>query len=176
MHCTINLLIPCIRGSCIEIKIYLNFYFHTSLWFLRRFYEDITIGKRRVKDNLMSFYDFHLQLPLTLFTKRSQHRCSTERYVRLWLATQLKFYLIKKNFLAFLRTAFFKITFVFLILTSLVRSKTLIAARRFIFLKYNCVYLRCIKTIEIVAQFFVVNVFSLKFEQGKSQKNNKKCF
>ena len=28
-----------ISESCIEIKIELNFYFHTSLWCLKRFYE-----------------------------------------------------------------------------------------------------------------------------------------
>ena len=30
---------PCISKSCIEIKIKLNFYFHTSLWCLKSFYE-----------------------------------------------------------------------------------------------------------------------------------------
>ena len=29
---------PFISESCIEIKIELNFYFHTSLWCLKRFY------------------------------------------------------------------------------------------------------------------------------------------
>ena len=29
---------PCISESCIEIKIKLNFYFHISLWYLKRFY------------------------------------------------------------------------------------------------------------------------------------------
>ena len=32
---------PCISESCIEIKIKLNFYFHTSLWCLKRFYEGL---------------------------------------------------------------------------------------------------------------------------------------
>ena len=32
---------PCIFESCIEIKINLNFYFHTSLWCLKRFYEGL---------------------------------------------------------------------------------------------------------------------------------------
>ena len=32
---------PCISESCIKIKINLNFYFHTSLCCLKRFYEDI---------------------------------------------------------------------------------------------------------------------------------------
>ena len=32
---------PFISESCIEIKIELNFYFHTSLWCLRRFYEGL---------------------------------------------------------------------------------------------------------------------------------------
>ena len=33
--------IPCISESSIEIKIKLNFYFHTSLWCLKRFYEGL---------------------------------------------------------------------------------------------------------------------------------------
>ena len=32
---------PFISESCIEIKIELKFYFHTSLWSLKRFYEDL---------------------------------------------------------------------------------------------------------------------------------------
>ena len=32
---------PFISESCIEIKINLNFYFHTSLWCLKRFYEGV---------------------------------------------------------------------------------------------------------------------------------------
>ena len=32
---------PCISASCIEINIKLNFYFHTSLWCLKRFYEGL---------------------------------------------------------------------------------------------------------------------------------------
>ena len=32
---------PIISESCIEIKIELNFYFHTSLWCLKRFYEGL---------------------------------------------------------------------------------------------------------------------------------------
>ena len=31
----------CISESCSEIKINLNFYFHTSLWCLKRFYEGL---------------------------------------------------------------------------------------------------------------------------------------
>ena len=30
---------PCILERCIKMKINLNFYFHTSLWCLKRFYE-----------------------------------------------------------------------------------------------------------------------------------------
>ena len=37
----LTLNVPCISESCIEIKIKLNFYFHTSLWCLKRFYEDL---------------------------------------------------------------------------------------------------------------------------------------
>ena len=32
---------PCIQASGISIKIYLNFLFHTSLWYLKRFYEGL---------------------------------------------------------------------------------------------------------------------------------------
>ena len=32
---------PCISESCIEIKINLSFYFHTSFWCLKWFYEGI---------------------------------------------------------------------------------------------------------------------------------------
>ena len=32
---------PCVSESCIKIKINLNFYFHTSLWYLKRFYEGL---------------------------------------------------------------------------------------------------------------------------------------
>ena len=43
-YCTLNfeltLPAPCILESCIKIKINLNFYFHASLWCLKRFYED----------------------------------------------------------------------------------------------------------------------------------------
>ena len=37
----LSLIVPYISESCIKIKIKLNFYFHTSLWCLRRFYEDL---------------------------------------------------------------------------------------------------------------------------------------
>ena len=44
--------VPYISESCIEIKIKLNFYFHTSLWCHRRFYEGLFtlsgIGSLRV--------------------------------------------------------------------------------------------------------------------------------
>ena len=32
---------PCISESCIQTKINLNFYFHTYLWYLKRFYEGL---------------------------------------------------------------------------------------------------------------------------------------
>ena len=32
---------PCISESCIENRIKLNIYFHTSLWCLKRFYEGL---------------------------------------------------------------------------------------------------------------------------------------
>ena len=35
----LTLTAPCILESCSNIKINLNFYFHTSLWCLKRFYE-----------------------------------------------------------------------------------------------------------------------------------------
>ena len=37
----ITLPVPYISGSCSKTKIYLNFYFHTSLWRLKRFYEGL---------------------------------------------------------------------------------------------------------------------------------------
>ena len=38
---TLTLPVPCILKSCNKIKINLNFYFHTSLWSLKRFYEGL---------------------------------------------------------------------------------------------------------------------------------------
>ena len=38
----LTLPVLCISESCIEIKIKLNFYFHTSLWCLKKFYEGTT--------------------------------------------------------------------------------------------------------------------------------------
>ena len=35
----LRLLAPCISESCIKMKININFYFHTSLWCLKRFSE-----------------------------------------------------------------------------------------------------------------------------------------
>ena len=35
----LSLPVPCISESCIKIKTNLNFYFHTSLWCLKKFYE-----------------------------------------------------------------------------------------------------------------------------------------
>ena len=43
--------VPCISESCIEIKIKLNFYFYTSLWCLKRFYESLK-GDKGVIDFL----------------------------------------------------------------------------------------------------------------------------
>ena len=40
----LTLPVPCISGSCTEIKMKLNFYFHTSLWCLKRFYEGLNKG------------------------------------------------------------------------------------------------------------------------------------
>ena len=39
---------PIVSESCIEIKIKLNFYFHTSLWCLKRFYKGLK-GLHHVK-------------------------------------------------------------------------------------------------------------------------------
>ena len=43
--CKIQLTLPvlCISESCIEKKIKLNFFFHTSLWGLKRFYEGLFV-------------------------------------------------------------------------------------------------------------------------------------
>ena len=37
----LTLPVPCFSESCIGIKIELNFYFHTSFWYLKRFYEGL---------------------------------------------------------------------------------------------------------------------------------------
>ena len=61
--CRLNLPVPCISESWTEIKIKLNFYFHTSLWCLKRFYEGLKglnlfsssgIGVERVNLRLVS--------------------------------------------------------------------------------------------------------------------------
>ena len=39
--CSLTLKDLFISESCIEIKIELNFYFHTSLWCFKRFYEGL---------------------------------------------------------------------------------------------------------------------------------------
>ena len=41
VSCKLTLKDPLIFESCIEIKIKLTFYFHTSLWCLKRFYEGL---------------------------------------------------------------------------------------------------------------------------------------
>ena len=38
---SLTLSVPCFSESCIEITIKLNFYFHTSSWCLKRFYEGL---------------------------------------------------------------------------------------------------------------------------------------
>ena len=37
----LTLPVPCISKSYVKIKVKLNFYFHTSLWCLKRFYEGL---------------------------------------------------------------------------------------------------------------------------------------
>ena len=44
----LTLLAPCISESCIKTKTGLNFYFHTSLWCLKRFYEGLK-GHKEVR-------------------------------------------------------------------------------------------------------------------------------
>ena len=39
--CCLTLPAPCISASCIKTKINWSFYFHTSLWYLKRFYEGL---------------------------------------------------------------------------------------------------------------------------------------
>ena len=48
---------PCISESCIKIKINLNFYFHTSLWCLKR-PSSSRIGTVRIKVSFMFFLLF----------------------------------------------------------------------------------------------------------------------
>ena len=53
----LNLNVPCISESCIEIKIKLNFNFHFSLWCLKRFYETFwgTTKKCENKNSIIIF-------------------------------------------------------------------------------------------------------------------------
>ena len=44
----LTVLAPCLSESCITIKINLNFYFHTSLWCLKRFYEGVFQAPQRI--------------------------------------------------------------------------------------------------------------------------------
>ena len=44
----LTLNVPCISESCIEMKIKLNFYFHTSLWSLKRFYEGLFVVPQKI--------------------------------------------------------------------------------------------------------------------------------
>ena len=58
-HQRLTLLAQCISETCVQIKINLKFYFHTSLWFLKRFFEGL------LNLNLLSveyFGNFILQL------------------------------------------------------------------------------------------------------------------
>ena len=62
-NCFLTLPVPCISESCIEIKIKLNFYFHTSLWCLKQnalkaFIKPFEAPKRKVKIkiSLIFFY------------------------------------------------------------------------------------------------------------------------
>ena len=43
---------PCISDSSIKVKINLNFYFHTSLWCLKRFYEGLKGFHKSFRGNL----------------------------------------------------------------------------------------------------------------------------
>ena len=62
----LTLNVPCITESWIEIKTELNFYFHTSFWCLKRFYEGLKglhktfwgITKKCENKNLTSFFLF----------------------------------------------------------------------------------------------------------------------
>ena len=55
------LLAPCISESRIEMKINLNLYFHTSLWYLKRFFKGLheTCGSMQKCGNKDSSYFFH---------------------------------------------------------------------------------------------------------------------
>ena len=41
LNALLTLLAQCISESCIKIKINSNFYFHTSLWSIKKFYEGL---------------------------------------------------------------------------------------------------------------------------------------
>ena len=46
MKILLTLNVPCISESCTEINIKLNFYFHTSLWRLKRFFKAPQISEK----------------------------------------------------------------------------------------------------------------------------------
>ena len=77
---------PYISESCIKIKINLNFYFCTSLWCLKRFYEGLY--KRGVKKKLIWFFFFVRdfvkkgQNARTLFFNGLFHFCITLKKIK----------------------------------------------------------------------------------------------
>ena len=60
----INLTTACISESCIKIKINLSFYFHTSLWCLKKFYEGLCAPLiRPIKFFLLRLLCISINLP-----------------------------------------------------------------------------------------------------------------
>ena len=53
-HYMLALNVSCISESYIEIKINLNFYFHTTLWCLKRFYEGFISLRPRLGREMLS--------------------------------------------------------------------------------------------------------------------------
>ena len=61
--------VPCISESCVKIKINLNFYFHTSLWCLKRFYE----GFNSLLIKQIFNFPRSISLAIVILTQTGQH-------------------------------------------------------------------------------------------------------
>ena len=73
----LTLNVACISESCIEIKIKWNFYFHTSLWCLRRFYKGIGTGRVNSKRSA--------ELHLSRYSHENLHDCTFNNFLSFFL-------------------------------------------------------------------------------------------
>ena len=82
-----------ISESFIKIKIYLNYYFHTSLWCLKRFYEGLFsfrlgLGREGLKPKLADASFSDTQLPWSIFVanfrKTLNHIVNSSYFRQIW--------------------------------------------------------------------------------------------